>query len=239
MAIAAISDACAWALLGAIVAWVRGEGLLGWAAAVGLVGLLGLVLLRGLRPWLARREALAPARSPLIGLLLLALASAMLTEWAGLHLLFGAFLAGLAVSAAPTLRTVVATQVEPFAATLLVPLFFASTGLGVRVDLLGGTEWAWFAVLLCVATLGKFGGTLLAARACGVAPRDALRLGAMMNTRGLMELIVLSLGHELGLIDARLYAMLVLVAIGTTLMTGPLLSWIDRRDARAQSAIGR
>ena len=98
-----------------------------------------------------------------------------------------------------------------------------------------------------MTALGSYGdvypmvglGTVLAARACGVDRRDALRLGAMMNTRGLMELIVLALGYELGLIDARLYAMLVLVAIATTLMTGPLLAWIDRRDARAQSAIGR
>lgn len=239
VACAAISDACAWALLGAIVAWVRGEGLLGWAAAMATVGALALLLLRGLRPWLARREAASPARNPLIGLVALALAAALVTELVGLHLLFGAFLAGLAVSAAPTLRTVVAHQIEPFAAALLVPLFFASTGLTVRVDLLGGGEWAWFGLLVVVATLGKLGGTVLAARACGVDRRNALRLGAMMNTRGLMELIVLALGYELGLIDARLYAMLVLVAIATTLMTGPLLAWIDRRDARAQSAIGR
>lgn len=240
VACAAISDACAWALLGAIVAWVRGEGLAGWMAAMAAVALLALVLLRGVRPWLARRESASPSRAPLVGLVVLALAAAMVTELVGLHLLFGAFLAGLAVSAAPSLREVVSTQIEPFAATLLVPLFFASTGLTVRVDLLGGDEWAWFTLLVLIATLGKLGGTVLAARACGVGRRDALRLGAMMNTRGLMELIVLALGHQLGLIDDRLYAMLVLVAIGTTLMTGPLLAWIDRRGGGpAQGATER
>ena len=98
-----------------------------------------------------------------------------------------------------------------------------------------GSEWLLCLGLTGVATLGKLGGTVLAARWCGVVPADAWRLGILMNTRGLMELIVLSLGYELGLIDQRLYAILVLVAIVTTVLTGPLLGWLDRRAAKAQS----
>jgi Kef-type K+ transport system membrane component KefB len=156
----------------------------------------------------------------------------LLTEFVGLHLLFGAFLAGIAVSNSPDLRRIVAHRIEPFAVVLLLPLFFASTGLVTRIDLLSGREWALCAALVAIATLGKFGGTYLAARISGLRNDDALRLGALMNTRGLMELIVLALGLELGLIEQRLYAVLVVVAIVTTVMTGPLLGWIDRRAAQ-------
>ena len=118
---------------------------------------------------------------------------------------------------------------EPFAAVLLLPLFFASTGLRTRIDLLSGNEWLLCLLITLIATFGKLGGTVLAARISGMARLDSWRLGALMNTRGLMELIVLGLGYDLGLINRSLYAILVLVAIVTTVMTGPLLSFIDRR----------
>lgn len=234
IACAAISDASAWAILGAVVAWTQSQGVGHLLLNLGLSAALAWALLVPLRARLTRDgERLAPGAA-MVGLILMALACALVTELIGLHLLFGAFLAGLAVSGSPTLREIVSQRFEPFAAVVLLPLFFASTGLATRVDLLGGGEWLLCLGLTAVATLGKLGGTVLAARWCGVVPADAWRLGILMNTRGLMELIVLSLGYELGLIDQRLYAVLVLVAIITTVLTGPLLGWLDRRAARPQ-----
>lgn len=233
IASAAISDATAWAMLAAIVAWTQSQGLASLALNLAVAALLPWVLLKWLRPRLAQVQV-PDARRPLamIGLILGALACALATELIGLHLLFGAFVAGLAVSESAALRRIVEQRIEPFAVVLLLPLFFASTGLRTRIDLLTGQEWLLCLALIGVATLGKLGGTAIAARAAGMAGADVWRLGVLMNTRGLMELIVLGLGFELGLIDQRLYAMLVVVAIVTTMMTGPLLGWIDRREAR-------
>jgi Kef-type K+ transport system membrane component KefB len=234
IASAAIADATAWLLLGAIVAILEAGSLL----AVGL----GLALAAGLA-WLAigvartrlADVAIAPETQGrwMVALLLSILVGALATEAIGLHALFGAFLAGMAVSRNAALRRLVEERIEPFATVLLLPLFFASTGLRTRLDLLQGGEWLLCVGIVALATAGKVGGTVLAARVTGVGGRDALRLGVLMNTRGLMELIVLSLGLQLGLLDARLYAILVLVAIVTTVMTGPLLSLIDRAEARA------
>lgn len=236
VACAAVSDASAWAILGAVVAWTQSQGAGQMLLNLGLVALLAWALLGGLRPRLAKVEGSGPGSTAMVGLVLLALSCALFTELIGLHLLFGAFLAGMAVSGSAALRAIVVERIEPFAAVLLMPLFFASTGLATRVDLLGGDEWLLCLGLTVVATAGKLGGTVIAARWCGVARDDAWRLGILMNTRGLMELIVLALGYELGLIDQRLYAILVLVAIATTVLTGPLLGWMDRRDARPQAA---
>lgn len=235
IACAAISDASAWAILGAVVAWTQSQGPGQMLLNLGLVIALAAILLGWLRPRLVAVQVEATSPAPMFGLILLALACALMTELIGLHLLFGAFLAGMAVSGSTALRRIVAERIEPFAAVLLMPLFFASTGLATRVDLLGGSEWLLCLALTVVATLGKLGGTVVAARWCGVVRGDAWRLGILMNTRGLMELIVLALGFELGLIDQRLYAILVLVALITTALTGPLLGWVDRRAARVQS----
>ncbi len=237
IASAAISDASAWALLGGVVTSVRAQG--GWSLVVNLLIALLLcgVLLGPVQRRLSRLAIpLAQRSSAMIALILGALACALITEAIGLHLLFGAFLAGLAVSSNAPLRALVEERIQPFATVLLLPVFFASTGLGLRVNSLTGDEWALCAVLIAVATLGKVGATGLAARWSGVAPADCWRLGALMNTRGLMELIVLALGFELGLIDQRLYAVLVLVAIATTLMTTPMLKLIDRLDKRVASS---
>jgi Kef-type K+ transport system membrane component KefB len=233
IACAAIGDATAWLLLGAIVAFVQSASL----ASVGLSLALGLAFavlsVRFARPRLAD-VAIAPEKEGrwMVGLLLAILIGALFTEAIGLHALFGAFIAGIAVSRNVALRRLVEEKIEPFATVLLLPLFFANTGLVTRLDLLKGEEWLLCLGIVGVATLGKLGGTALAARASGMGGLDSLRLGSLMNTRGLMELIVLGLGFQLGLIEARLYAILVLVAIVTTAMTGPLLGLIDRIDAR-------
>ena len=232
IACAALTDATAWAILAVVVAWAGSQSLYQFALHA-LLALAGAsVLLLVARPRL-RHIRLEPRHQSgaMIALILGALACALLTEIAGLHLLFGAFLAGVAVSASSDLRRIVEERIEPFAVVLLLPLFFASTGLNTRIDLLSPREWLLCVAITLLATVGKLGGTTLAARMSGIAPWDAWRLGALMNTRGLMELILLPLGYQIGLIDQRLYAVLVLMAIITTVATGPLLSWIDRREA--------
>jgi len=240
IACAALGDASAWAMLGIIVAAIQSTGPL--AVVLKLVLSLGFVWFcaRRLRARLADRVIDDRNESRWLMLLVLAiLAGSLFTEIIGLHALFGAFVAGMAFSGNPRLRQLVEERLEPFAAVLLVPLFFASTGLRTRIDLLTGNEWLLCAAITVVATIGKLGGTYLAARLSHIERVDAWRLGALMNTRGLMELIVLGLGYELGLIDRSLYAILVLVAIVTTVMTGPLLGFIDRRAAARATRLSR
>jgi Kef-type K+ transport system membrane component KefB len=229
VACAALGDATAWAMLGIIVATVQSHGPM--TVALRLLLALGLVWfgVRGLRRALTNR-IIAEGSEPrwLLLLVLTILIGSLLTEAIGLHALFGAFVAGIAVSANPRLRQLVEERMEPFAAVLLLPLFFASTGLRTRIDLLSGNEWLLCLAIVGIATIGKLGGTVLAARLSHMGRADAWRLGALMNTRGLMELIVLGLGYDLGLINRSLYAILVMVAIATTVMTGPLLGLIDR-----------
>jgi len=121
-------------------------------------------------------------------------------------------------------------QLRHVVTILLLPAFFAFTGMRTRIDLLGGMEaWALCALIILVATAGKFGGTLFAARLTGSTWRDAAVLGALMNTRGLMELIVLNIGLELGVISPALFAMMVIMAIVTTVAASPALVWLIPR----------
>ena len=230
IACAALGDATAWCLLALVVAVVQASG---WLAALrDLLGVVAFtaVMLAVVRPWFAR-QTVVPGREGrwLLGLLLLALASALLTELLGIHALFGAFAAGVAVSSNAQLRALVMARVEPFAVTLLLPLFFAMTGLRLQADALQVGDLALCAGVIAVATGGKLLGTYGAARSAGMDRRSGLRLGALMNTRGLMELIVLTLGYDLGLLGDRLFAVLVVMALVTTAMTGPLLNLLERR----------
>jgi len=231
VACAALGDATAWAMLGAIVAAVQSQGALAGTLRLGLALIFVWLSAGVLRRKLANL-AIDDSDEPrwILILLLAILCGSLLTETIGLHALFGAFVAGIAFSSNPRLRRLVEERLEPFAVVLLLPLFFASTGLRTRIDLLSGMEWLLCLAITLIATFGKLGGTVLAARLSGIDRTDAWRLGALMNTRGLMELIVLGLGYDLGLIDRSLFAILVLVAIVTTVMTGPLLSFIDRRS---------
>jgi Kef-type K+ transport system membrane component KefB len=217
-------------MLGVIVAAVQSGSALEVLLRLSIALVLLWLCLGKLRKTLATRVIAEQHESRWMLVLALALfAGSLASEAIGLHALFGAFVAGMVFSANPRLCQLVAERIEPFAAVLLVPLFFATTGLRTRIDLLTGPDWALCAAIVLVATLGKMGGTMLAARISGVERVDAWRLGALMNTRGLMELIVLGVGYDLGLIDRKLFAILVLVAIFTTLMTGRILGWIDRR----------
>jgi len=160
-------------------------------------------------------------------------ASALCTEVIGIHALFGAFLAGVCMPPDPELRKFLRSRLETFSSVLLLPLFFAFTGLRMQVGLLAGWEsWAICLGLIVVAIAGKLGGGMLAARWTGMSWGDSFSLGTLLNARGLVELIVLNLGYDLGILSPRIFTMMVIMALTTTFMTGPLLQLrrlVDRR----------
>lgn len=165
-------------------------------------------------------------------LLVAMLLSALTTKQIGIHSLFGGFVMGLIMPHEGRLATELRSKLHDIATILLLPAFFAITGLRTRIDLLGSShEWVMAGVIILVATVGKVGGTMAAARLTGISWRDSTALGMLMNSRGLMELIVLNVGLEQGIISPKLFAMMVLMALVTTLMTAPVLRWLAPRPA--------
>jgi Kef-type K+ transport system membrane component KefB len=159
--------------------------------------------------------------------LFLLLVSAGITEAIGIHALFGAFLFGAVLPREAGLAGALVPKLESVAVLLLMPLFFAFSGLRTRVGLVGGvTEWLLVLAIIALATLGKYGGSTLAARYTGSTWREASAIGVLMNTRGLMELIVLNIGMDLGVITPTLFTMLVIMALVTTFATTPLLKLV-------------
>jgi len=128
-------------------------------------------------------------------------------------------------------------RVENISSVLLLPVFFAFTGLRTQIGLLGdGADWIVCLVIIGVATVGKLGGSALAARITGMDTRTSLKLGALMNTRGLMELIALNIGYDLGILSQRIFTMLVIMALVTTIMTGPLLALFGKTEPALQGS---
>ena len=159
----------------------------------------------------------------------------------GIHALFGAFLAGVAMPRrAGVARATCGGASKPSASVFLLPLFFAFTGLRTQIGLLSSwNDWLVCLAVIAVAIAGKLGGSMLAARLTGMSWRDSFALGALMNTRGLIELIVLNLGYDLGILSPRVFSMMVLMALLTTFMTGPLLQvWMAmKRRASADDTV--
>jgi Kef-type K+ transport system membrane component KefB len=163
------------------------------------------------------------------------LLSALATEAIGIHAIFGAFLLGAVIPHDSAVAGAFTRKLEDLVTVLLLPAFFAFTGMRTQVGLVSGLEqWLVCGLIIVVATAGKFGGTLLAARFTGLGWRDAAGLGVLMNTRGLMELIVLNIGLDLQVISPTLFAMMVLMALGTTLATTPLLHLLTPRAAQGR-----
>lgn len=155
----------------------------------------------------------------------------------GIHALFGAFLAGVIMPPESGFREHVKTRLENFSSVFLLPLFFAFTGLRTNVGLLNSMEGFVLCLLLIgVATVGKLGGAMAAARLTGMGLVDSFALGALMNTRGLVELIALNVGYDLGILSPGLFTVLVIMALVTTAMTGPLLSMAEYVRARPLAA---
>jgi Kef-type K+ transport system membrane component KefB len=155
------------------------------------------------------------------------LVSALITEWIGIHALFGSFLVGALIPSESRLAQRANEQLDNVVAVLFLPIFFAFTGLRTQLNLLEGTSSLGLCLfIILLAFLGKAGGVTAASRICGVPWRTSFGLGALMNTRGLMELIVLNVGLDLGIISSSLFAMMVVMALVTTCAAGPLLTLI-------------
>ncbi len=244
IASAAVDDVTAWCVLAVVVVIARAgsTSLPLWATLAGIAVHVGLML--GIaRPLLARyaarvldRDGVTPALVAVV--VIVALASAWATEMLGVHALFGAFLAGIASPKDPRFMAGVKARFEDLMLVLLLPLFFAYTGLRANIALLhGGGAWATCVGITAVAVLGKLVGSAVAARVAGMPWRHAATVGALMNTRGLMELIILNVGLDLGVITPALFAMMVLMAIATTFMTTPLVDWLNPQATREATAV--
>ena len=226
---AAVDDVTAWCLLALVAAVARhqaGAALVTAGLALAyVVFMFGVVrpLLRRLVRQVERSDAgvAGAVAAVLIGLV----ASALATEAIGIHAVFGAFFLGALVPHDCRLARELAGRIEDLVIVLLLPGFFAVTGLRTQLGLVGDLDhWLLCLAILAVACLGKVGGAMAAARLTGLAWREAAALGVLMNTRGLMELIVLNVGLDLGLVSGTLFAMMVFMAIVTTVATGPLLA---------------
>jgi Kef-type K+ transport system membrane component KefB len=179
-----------------------------------------------------------PGRSVVASGLILMIASALTTELIGIHALFGAFLAGVVMPQKREFREYLVVRLEHFSSLFLLPLFFAFSGLRTHVGLLNdATSWLVCLAIIGVATLGKLGGTMFTARLTGMSWNDSFALGALMNTRGLVELVALNTGYDLGILPPRIFAMMVLMALVTTVLTGPLLNLAASAKRRAVPAV--
>jgi Kef-type K+ transport system membrane component KefB len=232
---AAVDDVTAWSILAFVVALARATSVT--ASALNLTLVIGFVMIMvlGVRkalPRLLGNEALEraePSKGTLAGIVCLVVASSLCTEVIGIHALFGAFLAGAIIPETGDFRHKLTVRVENFSSVLLLPLFFAFTGLRTQIGLLDDLQgWLICLAIVAVATAGKLGGTAVTARFTGMAWRESLQLGALMNTRGLMELIALNIGYDLGILSPRIFTMLVIMALVTTALTGPLLTLFGR-----------
>lgn len=231
IACAAVDDVTAWCLLAIIIALVKsGVGQLNlWQMFLGLAVYLG-VMFFVLRPLIGRlitKRNGAGMTIPLTAaFILFMLASSWATEWLGIHALFGAFLAGAVIpkkqGLGEGLRQRLRLLVVP-----LIPLFFVYSGLRTNIGLISGREMLLFCGLVfIVAVVGKLGGSMGAARVMGRPWREATAIGVLMNTRGLMELVILNIGLDIGVLPRPFFSMMVMMAVVTTLMTTPLLLWI-------------
>ncbi|WP_445629093.1 cation:proton antiporter [Nostoc sp. DSM 114167] len=228
---AAVDDVTAWCLLAVAIAVAR-TGDFGGAVPTIIASIvyIGLMLTAG--RWFLQRLAKHYLRAGRLSQLLLAgiymgvVASALITELIGIHLIFGAFLLGAAMPKNEDLVRELAIKTEDFVLIFLLPVFFAYSGLKTQIGLLNRPElWLLCALVLAVAIAGKYVGTYVAARVSGISKREASALGWLMNTRGLTELIVLNIGLELKVISPLIFTMLVIMALVTTFMTSPLLEW--------------
>jgi Kef-type K+ transport system membrane component KefB len=236
---AAVDDITAWCLLAFVVAFARAQIRNAvWTLTLSLL-FVTLVLTLGRRAMSAlarkqegRSEVSAGAITTTLAVLLV---SAYAAEWIGIHAVFGAFVLGAVMADDSLLARELTRRLEDLVVLLLLPAFFAFTGLRTQIGLVSsGTDWAVCAFIIGIASLGKFGGTLLAARVTGLAWRDGTALGILMNTRGMMELIVLNIGLDLKVISPTLFAMLVLMAVVTTVATTPILDRLNRGGALLQ-----
>lgn len=239
---AAVDDVVGWLLLALALA-LMGEGGRAASLPVRLASLGGYLLfmfgvVRPLGARFARKREKDKFTLELLGVVVAAtLASAAATEWIGIHPLFGAFLAGVCFPRVPEWQHKLRSQLDMITSVLLLPIFFALTGLRTRLDLLNdSTIWLWCGILLLGAAFGKLGGATLAARWTGQSWRNATALGALLNTRGLVELVVLNIAYNFGAFSQTLFTMMVVMALITTMCTAPILNLLGVKDGESERA---
>lgn len=233
IACAAVDDITAWCVLAGVVLLVRSSAATVplWVTIGGSLVYLG-VMIFGVRRMARQFQAIYQQRGEisqgmLALLLLLVLLSALGTEWLGIHALFGAFLAGAILPREREFVEALTARLRDVTVVLLLPLFFAFTGLRTSIGLLNDTAlWLDGALIILVAIVGKFGGSALVARWSGMSGREASAIGILMNTRGLIELVALNVGLDIGVISPALFTMMVFMALMTTFMTSPLLGLV-------------
>jgi Kef-type K+ transport system membrane component KefB len=240
---AAVDDITAWCLLAAVIAIVKAgsfvSALYTIAIAIGYV----FVMIKIVGPFLNRVGELYPTRENMskqvVAIFFLTLIlSAYATEIIGIHALFGAFMAGTIMPENTKIRNILTEKVEDVALVLLLPLFFVFTGLRTEIGLISDPYlWKITGLIILVAIVGKFVGSALAARFVGQNWHDSLTIGALMNTRGLVELVVLNIGYDLGILSPQVFSMMVIMALVTTFMTAPALDLITRIFKQKNSTI--
>lgn len=233
----AINDAAAWCMLAFVLASFDGDfshAIINIAGGVAYVAFTLIAVRKLLSRWARKIEARGELSDAefVICLALLAL-GAWCTDWLGLHAVFGAFVLGAAMPRGVVTKSLI-DRIQPLTVALLLPLFFVYSGLKTQIGLLGSAQlWLMGGLVMAAAILGKGAACWLAARATGIANREALGIGALMNARGLMELIIINIGLQRGIISPELFATLVIMAVVTTLMASPMFELLMRR-ARPQ-----
>lgn len=229
---AAADDITAWCILAVVIAIVKAGSLLSSLYVIGMAILYVIIMLKIVRPFLKRVGDLNATREslnkPVVAIFFITLLiSAYASELIGIHALFGAFLAGAIMPENNKFRNIFIEKVEDVSIIVLLPLFFVFTGLRTQIGLLNDPElWKITGLIILVAVVGKFFGSALAAKFMGQNWKDSLSIGALMNTRGLMELVVLNIGYDLGVLSTEIFTMMVIMALVTTFMTGPALDFI-------------
>jgi Kef-type K+ transport system membrane component KefB len=224
---AATDDVTAWCLLAFVVGIVQdkaGSAVQTVLLALAYIALMFVVVRPIAVRYFGHTESRLPERRTAAWVLVGLLVSAVTAEWIGIHAIFGAFLLGAIIPHDSEVARAFQHKLEDIVKILLLPAFFAYTGMRTEIGLVSGwNDWLICGAIILVATLGKFGGTLAAARFTGLDWKMSSALGILMNTRGLMELVVLNIGLELGVISPTLFAMMVIMALATTIATTPIL----------------
>ena len=231
---AAVDDITAWCILAALIAIVKSGSFVSSVYTILLATAYVVFMLTMIRPFLKRLGDIYTSKEgiskPIVAIFFVTLLlSAFTTEIIGIHALFGAFMAGVIMPPNINFRSVLIEKIEDVSLVLLLPIFFVITGLRTQIGLINDPHlWMITFLIILVAVIGKFLGSAISLKFIGQKWRESLIIGALMNTRGLMQIVVLNIGYDLGVISPEIFAMMIIMALVTTFMTGPALDLIDK-----------
>lgn len=239
---AAIDDLSAWCLLAALIAIVKAGSFVSSLYTILISIIYVIIMLKVVRPFLQRLGDIFTRKDgisrPVVAIFLITLlTSSYITEIIGIHAVFGAFVAGIIMPPNVSFRKILIEKIEDLALILLLPIFFVMSGLRTEIGLINSSYlWEITGLVILIAVAGKFAGSSLSLRFVGQSWRNSLIIGALMNTRGLMQLVVLSIGYDLGVLSPAIYTIMIIMALVTTIMTGPALDLIDRFNPAKKDA---